>query len=75
MYLRPYADPHASPDTDVPRFCQVSIDCLALDSRPFRPCYVGTEPCEGTGGFMNAAPRVVLKIASGATLPDTTPKK
>jgi hypothetical protein len=34
-----------SPEVITGRVCQLGTSCLALDSRPFEPCLVGTKRC------------------------------
>jgi hypothetical protein len=73
---QPYAAAQPDPKDGLPTFCQVSTDCMALDSRPFSPCLAGSEPCEGKGEFMNVAPmHLVLKPAEIDALLKALPKK
>ena len=61
FYSQPYAMQEPDPDLKAPQFCHLNQDCMELDSRPFTPCLVSNEPCQGEGVYMQAAPTVIFK--------------
>lgn len=78
LHNQPHAMQEPGSDPKLPQFCHLGTDCMELDSRPFVPCLVNGEPCQGEGGFMKAAPEVIVKdVPPGdiGILPDSSSKK
>ena len=78
FHSQPYALQDPGPGLKAPQFCHLGSDCIELDSRPFMPCLVDGETCQGEGGFMKAAPEIVIKDVAPADigiLPNSSPKK
>jgi hypothetical protein len=44
------------------QLCQISTRCLDLDTKPFGPCLVSTEPCARDAQPMLVAPAVLLLV-------------
>ena len=78
FHSQPYLGQESGTEHKAPQFCHLGRDCMELDSRPFTPCLVDGEPCEGEGGFMKAAPDVIIKNVAPADigpLPDSSSRK
>lgn len=78
FHSQPYPMRESGPELKSPEFCHLGRDCMELDSRPFMPCLVNGEPCEGEGGFMQATPRMIFKSIESkdiGPLPDSSSKK
>ena len=78
IHSQPYAMQEPGAGLKAPQFCHLGSDCLELDSRPFTPCLVNGESCEGEGGFMRAAPNVgfeSIEPADIGPLPEAPPQK